>query len=423
MRAALTFPRAWTRRFQMGVLHRDIKPENFLLSGSGHGAIVKLADFGMACFYRRGIPEKEAVGSPFYMAPEMVTRGSGGYGPAADVWSCGVILYRFLSATLPFPGDTAAEIFHALRNKVLDYNTPAWRLVSPAARHLMRRLLEKDPSKRIDGQDVLTHAWMTQHQPNGASPGLNSAMNSSEGLHVVPTATSPGPPHAGSTGSSAAMPQLFYVPPAQLQAQIDPGTVTQSGPEPSPTAADLPRSVNRVGDQVPSARVFFLPGGARRCLIQGFLDCFREVENTYRDLLQAADAEDAARHWGDVCKGFQALDRYLVEYASHDGNFFLGKESSIAEAATAPALYRIVSTLPVLRGIQLIPACEDRGLARLAAWLKEVLTHPSEVCDVDCLPPDEYVSLARKVHGMHVRLTPHSCDSAMDLTHRLKPSS
>ena len=89
-------------RTQMGVLHRDIKPANFLMSSSGPGAIVKLADFGLSCFYRRGVPEKEPLGSPFYMAPEMVTRTKEGYGPAADIWSCGVCLFQFLSRDLPY---------------------------------------------------------------------------------------------------------------------------------------------------------------------------------------------------------------------------------------------------------------------------------------------------------------------------------
>ena len=46
----------------MGTLHRDIKPDNFLLSSFGAGGVVKLADFGLSCFYRRGELQKEAVG-------------------------------------------------------------------------------------------------------------------------------------------------------------------------------------------------------------------------------------------------------------------------------------------------------------------------------------------------------------------------
>ena len=82
----------------MGVLHRDIKPENFLLSRSGPDAYLKLADFGLSCFFRHGVPKKEIVGSPYFMAPEIAAlkfrRSTEGYGNAADIWSCGAWAYR-----------------------------------------------------------------------------------------------------------------------------------------------------------------------------------------------------------------------------------------------------------------------------------------------------------------------------------------
>ena len=50
----------------MGVLHRDLKPDNFLLSDRSPNATVKLADFGLSTFFKRGEPEREAIGSPYY---------------------------------------------------------------------------------------------------------------------------------------------------------------------------------------------------------------------------------------------------------------------------------------------------------------------------------------------------------------------
>ena len=62
------------------------------------------------------------------MAPEILTRGPrggpGGYGPAADVWSCGIILYKYLSGGhLPFTGETASDVFRAIRRNEVSHGT------------------------------------------------------------------------------------------------------------------------------------------------------------------------------------------------------------------------------------------------------------------------------------------------------------
>ena len=354
---------------QLGVLHRDIKPENFLLSNSSHRAVLKLADFGLSCFYRRGVPEREAVGSPFYMAPEMVTRGGDGYGPGADTWSCGVILYLLLTGKVPFRGDTPAEIFHALRHDEADFTNPIFRSISPTASHLLRRLLEKDPQKRIEAQDALTHEWMASMigaRPPVPAPGPAAAASPSED-----------PLSVGAAGVSTRRP---------------PG----GGPQAGPTAP--PDSV-APGDQVVSARVFCMPEDERtRVRLQGFLDTFRRVEDAYQLLLQAPDPDAAAIHWEDVCLRLKILDDYLAAHASRDGPFFLGSEPGLAEATSAPSLFKMSANLSAVRRIELLPAVQGMGLERLAAWLTGILEKPSAVCDVDVLGPDVYVALARKLH-------------------------
>ncbi|MBA0819799.1 hypothetical protein Gohar_003754, partial [Gossypium harknessii] len=82
-----------------GVIHRDLKPENFLFADESESAPIKAIDFGLSIFYESGQRFSDIVGSPYYMAPEVLKRN---YGEEVDVWSIGVILYILLCGVPPF---------------------------------------------------------------------------------------------------------------------------------------------------------------------------------------------------------------------------------------------------------------------------------------------------------------------------------
>ncbi|GKF39024.1 calcium-dependent protein kinase 7-like protein, partial [Tanacetum coccineum] len=65
-----------------GVMHRDLKPENFLFANKKETAALKAIDFGLSVFFKPGERFNEIVGSPYYMAPEVLKRN---YGPEVDV--------------------------------------------------------------------------------------------------------------------------------------------------------------------------------------------------------------------------------------------------------------------------------------------------------------------------------------------------
>ncbi|KAG1361824.1 phosphoenolpyruvate carboxylase kinase 2-like [Cocos nucifera] len=133
-----------------GVAHRDIKPDNVLFDGGGG---LKLADFGSAECFGDGRPMRGLVGTPYYVAPEVVAGRD--YDEKVDVWSAGVVLYIMLSGMPPFYGDTAVEIFEAVLRANLRFPTRIFRTVSPAAKDLLRRMLCKDVSRRFSAEQVL----------------------------------------------------------------------------------------------------------------------------------------------------------------------------------------------------------------------------------------------------------------------------
>ncbi|KAF5462042.1 hypothetical protein F2P56_018083 [Juglans regia] len=141
----------------LGVMHRDLKPENFLFDSPGDDAKLKTTDFGLSIFYKPGEAFHDVVGSPYYVAPEVLKKH---YGPEADVWSAGVILYILLSGVPPFWAETETGIFRQILQGKLDFESAPWPSISESAKDLIRKMLERDPTKRISAHEVLCHPWI-----------------------------------------------------------------------------------------------------------------------------------------------------------------------------------------------------------------------------------------------------------------------
>lgn len=95
---------------EQGIVHRDVKPENVMVRDDG---AVKVVDFGLslnvqAHTSRLTLMSNQAMGTPLYMAPEQWQ--TSWVGPAADVWSAGVMLYELLSGQRPFKGQGIARL-------------------------------------------------------------------------------------------------------------------------------------------------------------------------------------------------------------------------------------------------------------------------------------------------------------------------
>ncbi|XP_074578347.1 calcium-dependent protein kinase 10-like [Curcuma longa] len=156
----------------MGVMHRDLKPENFLFVNQMEDAPLKTIDFGLSIFFRPGEIFKDVVGSPYYVAPEVLKKL---YGPEADVWSAGIIIYILLSGVPPFWAESEQGIFEEVLHGTLDFESDPWPSISDSAKDLVRRMLVRDPKKRLTAHEVLCHPWV---QVDGVAPDkpLDSAV-------------------------------------------------------------------------------------------------------------------------------------------------------------------------------------------------------------------------------------------------------
>ncbi|GAB4850785.1 Calcium-dependent protein kinase 24 [Ancistrocladus abbreviatus] len=140
-----------------GVIHRDLKPENFLFANKNEDAPLKAIDFGLSIFYEPGQRFGEIVGSPYYMAPEVLRRN---YGPEVDVWSAGVILYILLCGVPPFWAETEEGIAHAVVRGVINVERDPWPKVSQEAKDLVKSMLDPNPYSRMTIREVLEHPWL-----------------------------------------------------------------------------------------------------------------------------------------------------------------------------------------------------------------------------------------------------------------------
>ncbi|KAM7265041.1 hypothetical protein ACFE04_002724 [Oxalis oulophora] len=140
-----------------GVMHRDLKPENFLFANKKETADLKAIDFGLSVFFKPGERFNEIVGSPYYMAPEVLKRN---YGPEVDVWSAGVILYILLCGVPPFWAESEQGVAQAIIRSNVDFKRDPWPKVSDNAKDLVRKMLDPDPKRRLTAQQVLDHPWL-----------------------------------------------------------------------------------------------------------------------------------------------------------------------------------------------------------------------------------------------------------------------
>ncbi|XAR54882.1 Non-specific serine/threonine protein kinase [Bertholletia excelsa] len=149
----------------MEICHRDLKLENTLLDGSPTPRL-KICDFGYSKSGLLHSQPKSTVGTPAYIAPEVLSRKEYD-GKIADVWSCGVTIYVMLVGAYPFEDPEDPRNFKKTIGRILSvqYSIPDYVRVSADCRHLLSRIFVANPSKRITIPEIKKHPWFLKSLP------------------------------------------------------------------------------------------------------------------------------------------------------------------------------------------------------------------------------------------------------------------
>lgn len=202
-----------------GIVYRDVKPENFMLLHKRHGKdhksegrglwksfshaigiqaessadsmddydddsifqhelLVKATDFGLSIRHRSDEPPlKSRSGTPAYMAPEVIRQA---YTEKADIWSAGIMMYQLLTGKFPFWDNvrdcTLQQVWKSILTERVDFEAVELSHISREARDLLRKMLHRDPNRRVSANDALSHPWLAEKDTAPALPLRSSVV-------------------------------------------------------------------------------------------------------------------------------------------------------------------------------------------------------------------------------------------------------
>lgn len=143
----------------LGIIHRDVKPENILLTADGN---VKLSDFGFSVQLVYDSENKRKKRSTFcgtinYLAPEIVKNDFHDHN--VDIWCLSVLMFEFLTGTLPFTASSSLGIFQNIKVGWVSYPFH----LSADSKDLMRKMFMANPEQRLPLDQLMVHPWIVKN--------------------------------------------------------------------------------------------------------------------------------------------------------------------------------------------------------------------------------------------------------------------
>ncbi|KAK3588157.1 hypothetical protein CHS0354_012221 [Potamilus streckersoni] len=166
---------------EKNIVHLDLKPQNILLTRPFPHGDIKICDLGFACLVNTGEDIRDIIGTPDYVAPEVLNYEP--LGLYTDMWSLGVLTYVMLTACSPFAGNDQQETFLNISQVNLDFPEDLFGDLSQECQDFISKLLAKNSKYRMTAKQCLEHPWLAAMvQSSKLPPSLcSSSMNSSKG--------------------------------------------------------------------------------------------------------------------------------------------------------------------------------------------------------------------------------------------------
>lgn len=143
-----------------GVIHRDIKSDSILLTADGR---IKLSDFGFCAQVSKEVTRRKSlVGTPYWMAPEVISRLP--YGPEVDIWSLGVMVMEMVDGEPPYFNEPPLQAMRRIRDNIPPKIKNS-QGTTVQLRSFLDRMLVRDPTQRASAVELLGHPFLQNAGP------------------------------------------------------------------------------------------------------------------------------------------------------------------------------------------------------------------------------------------------------------------